>query len=36
MFKETALLEKIQEANEIFDSEGKRGLNQTVASMELV
>jgi len=36
MFKETALLEKIQESSEVYDSEGKRGLNQTVTSMEIV
>lgn len=36
MFKETALLERIHESHEIFDSEGKRTLNQAVTSMDIV
>lgn len=36
MYKETALLEKIQESSEVYDSEGKRALGQAVTSMEIV
>lgn len=36
MFKETALLEKLQEASEVYDSEGKRALTQGVTCMEIV
>jgi hypothetical protein len=36
MFKETALLEKIQESSEVFDSEGKRALGQGVTCMDIV
>ena len=36
LYRETALLEVIQDPNEIRDCEGKRALSQTVTCMELV
>jgi hypothetical protein len=34
--KETALLERMQETNEIRDSEFKRAMNQKISCMELI